>query len=1113
MSDPAPADLPRLRLLGDPAVLLPAGGAVPLERRAAALLALAVLEPGLSRQRAATMLWPDSDDPRRNLRQQLLRFRQTFGHALIDGAQTLALMPDLRHDIDGDGPDSLLGPLDYADCEAFETWLAAQRHARRASLAAALRQRLTRAEAAADLDQARTAAEGLVAVDPGNEAHHRELMRVLYLRGEADQALAQFAQLQQMLSRDLDAQPDAQTLALVRLVRQAQAAASVPSGLAPMPTALQRPPSLAGRDAELQGLLGQLQQRATVLLVGEAGMGKTRLMDAARQGLPGTAVLAVAARPGDRGVPYALATRWLRELAARDAQPPDARTRSALALLLPEWGDAAVPRPTSQVTRLRAGAQRLLAGAQRHGLTVLMLDDLHYADSASIELLQGLTGGPACAWLLALRPGAGEPALQAWVGGLQQAATTFQLALGPLDAAGMMRLLESVGATPWASPEQAHRLIRHTGGNPLFVLETLKSLPAGQPASMALPAAPTVVRLVQLRLARLSPPAVQVARCMAVLGQDGTASLVARVLGQRPLQLADAWAELEAAQVVSGDRFAHDLIAQAARDTLPQAIARLLHAEVAALLAHDGGEPVRVAEHWLAAGMPLPAAPLLLQAGRRAAALGRLQEAARLYERSADIQQRHGHRHDAFNAWLRAADGYTEIEDFGATKRCEQSLLALADNDGEMASAACVTFYLLFHARNFDQARRVAEAALAQARRADLAEIEVELLWDLCVVAWNEQAERPATDYAERALIRLDAVDPQTARLDPVTRRFRITEALGLFASSWGHMDQGRIRIAQSFDLAQQMGRTHSALSAAATLAPLALEFGDAQATRTWHQHTKSTHARLEDEDDLAAQAWVWQVSLQVLAPLGDLGAALAASEQMQSLCQRHATSESVWMELMCLQFQHELGRPDLALKGARALSTRDDLRPAERARLTALLLSLGGPAASDALLDVCGEGARLRQRAHLLCQAQPGLPAATVLPLLSLAASEAQAQGAQGLWLMLQASRLSALHRLGPSAADPPQRAQTQALELWARLDQGLIAPVMFPTLAAALCATLAPSHPDLTQTIALRAGAWMLNAAATLPAAWRQTYLTRAPLLQALPPRERGLLFGLAR
>jgi hypothetical protein len=106
----------------------------------------------------------------------------------------------------------------------------------------------------------------------------------------------------------------------------------------------------------------------------------------------------------------------------------------------------------------------------------------------------------------------------------------------------------------------------------------------------------------------------------------------------------------------------------------------------------------------------------------------------------------------------------------------------------------------------------------------------------------------------------------------------------------------------------------------------------------------------------------------------------------------------------------------------------------------------------------------------------------------------------------MLQAARLAAMRRLGAPEAD----AQSLALALWARQEQGLVAPVMFPVIAAQVCATLAASHPDRAQTIALRAGAWMLNAAATLPTAWRQNFLTRAPLLAALPPRDRSLLFG---
>ena len=73
-----------------------------------------------------------------------------------------------------------------------------------------------------------------------------------------------------------------------------------------------------------------------------------------------------------------------------------------------------------------------------------------------------------------------------------------------------------------------------------------------------------------------------------------------------------------------------------------------------------------------------------------------------------------------------------------------------------------------------------------------------------------------------------------------------------------------------------------------------------------------------------------------------------------------------------------------------------------------------------------------------------------------------------------------------------------------------------MFPHLAAELCAALAGTQPDpqlvthgeTMQVIALRASAWMQRAAATLPAAWRQNYLTRAPILQIMPPLARGLL-----
>ncbi len=101
-------------------MVLPDGRAVVLERRAAALPALAALESGIGRTRIAAMLWPDSDDARRNLRQQLPRFRKRFGQDLTDGGDELRLAAGLRHDAAASTRDPLLGSLTFEDCEEFE---------------------------------------------------------------------------------------------------------------------------------------------------------------------------------------------------------------------------------------------------------------------------------------------------------------------------------------------------------------------------------------------------------------------------------------------------------------------------------------------------------------------------------------------------------------------------------------------------------------------------------------------------------------------------------------------------------------------------------------------------------------------------------------------------------------------------------------------------------------------------------------------------------------------------------------------------------------------------------------------------------------------------------
>ena len=1099
----------QLRLTGAPALLQDGAPEQALDRQAGLLAAVLALQGPQPRSQLALMLWPDVPEPRAraNLRQGLHRLKAAGGTRWWTGDAVLALAPGVQWLPLGD-PDAgeLLAGWSAPGSGSLAAWLQQAREQARAEQLQTLAARAQVAEAAQQFDQALAQVQRMLALDPLAEAHHRALMRLHYLRGATDQALAQHERLRRLLAQELGAQPDAQTSALLQLIQQAR------NPLPGQPTlqraALQRPPRLAGREAELQALLGHLQQRATVLLIGEAGMGKTRLIEAVAQQQARHSALLVAARPGDQAVPYALATRWLRALAMHAGPLPDAPARAALARLLPEWADAAATRWLDEpAPRLRAAAQQLLELAIAQGLNALLLDDLHHADGASIELLQGLPGTGGCAWLLALRPGEGDAALLAWVQALQQASSTPVLTLAALDAQAVQRLVASVGAPAWASQAQADALHRHTGGNPLFVLETLKALPDAATAPVAWPLPPTVLRLIQLRLARLSDAARQAAHGVALLGQDSSAQRVARLLGQHPLALADAWAELEAAQVLRGDAFAHDLIAQATRDSLPAAIARPLQAQVAALLAQDGGEPARVAGHWLAAGQALQAAPWLAQASARAASLGRLREAALLAEQGARILQDQGQRRAAFDAWMRAADYYSDILDLPAFDRAEQALVALADDEGQQAGAACATVFRLYQTREIDQARQVAQAALPKARKAGLAEFEVELLWNLTALAWHQHDEALAHAQAQQALARLDAVDPATARLDPVTRRLQITEALALLAASAGRMDEGRGRYRQCFALAGQLGRSKAALSAAHDLAALALDFGDAQDSRHWHRSVQTLRAQV-DADDALAQVWALQAGLQVLPALGDLGEALALSDRAAEFCAGDRSRYTVGLALHCHPLQLALGRADLARQGARLLASRDDLMPEERLRLSALQLALHLPVASGPLLAFCAQTGNLGLRARLLCRAAPGLAPQAVLPLLAQAAAEAQAQGAQGLHLMLQASRLATLRAAGTDLADGP----ALALALWAQLAQGVIAPVMYPAIAAQLCATLAPTHPDLAQTIALRAGAWMLNAAATLPPAWRHNYLSRAPLLQALPPLQRGLLFNLA-
>jgi DNA-binding SARP family transcriptional activator len=599
-----------LQLLGEPHLLLAAGAAYPLERKDAALLSLLAIEGPTARARAAALLWPgvDDDGARNNLRQRLYRLRKRAGRDIAltvndvlrladDVAHDLAALPGRLAEDAAAATGELLGAFDYSDCLEFAEWIAIAREQWRAARRNALAELASRLEAEGSIALALQYAERLVADDPLAEHAHRRLMRLHYLRGDRAAALAAYERCRQALSRDLKTQPAHETLELARLI---EASGALPQ---PAPTppavALLRPPRIVGRDTEWRLLEQTWRQRRVALVCGDPGLGKTRLLTDFAAVHPGT--LVTGSRPGDARVPYALLARLLRAVLQAHPIALPAWVAAELAHLLPELG-AAAAEPL-QSLRLQRALAHVLAAARAAGCAALVVDDLHFADEASLEAVLALAADESdLHWAFAVRGAEAPAALTAWRG-KTEARAPVEIDLAPLEAPAIEALLASLELPDIEPRAWADALARHTGGNPLYILETLNALLAQSPQRLtgtlaALPAPGNVGQLIERRLAQLSAPAARLARAAAIAGQDFNAELAAAVLGAHALDLAEAWRELEAAHVLRDGAFAHDLIFDATRRSVPAPIARLLHRDIAAHLQAHGGAPARVALHW-----------------------------------------------------------------------------------------------------------------------------------------------------------------------------------------------------------------------------------------------------------------------------------------------------------------------------------------------------------------------------------------------------------------------------------------------------------------------------------------------------------------------------------
>ncbi|GGR30885.1 ATP-binding protein [Deinococcus ruber] len=651
---PAPSgSLPwRLELLGSAQLVHADGRTLRLDRRTAALLAVLALDGGDRRARLAALLWPGTPDAaaRNNLVHLLRKLRAVDGAELIDASDaSLRLAPGVSVDAleapqhIGTPPRPLLAEFEYDDAPDLADWVLSQRETLSARSLAAGQKTVAVHEAAGRLREALETAERLLLADPLSEEFHRAVMRLNYALGDRPAALRAYQRAKVVLRQELGVEPLPETVRLARAIDQGELP-GVPD--AAIPLSALRPPNLIGR-AEEWGLLEAAWTAGRGMIVsGEAGSGKSRLAVDFLRSKTSHQLLLFEGRPGDAAAPYTTHARTYRQVldAYPDLDLPD-WVRRELARIIPTLGEAPPPM-TAEADKLRfyEAKVEMIRRVALRGPVILASDDLHYMDEASIEaggyVFSRFWGDAATnlRTLFAYRSGALSAPVMARIQPLIDAGLVTLVTLAPLDEPAVGALLAEVElpGAPQLSPE----LYRLTSGNPQFVLEAVKAMfETGrfERAQAGAALSGDVSAVIGGRLARLTPGALHAARAAAVLQSDFSPELVADVLHIGLLDIATAWEELEAAQIMHGERFAHALVLETVLAQIPATARRLLHRSAARTLAQQGTQPARVARQWLEGGDPVQAAPWLQRAAEASAHTLRWSEAAGFYREAAAL--------------------------------------------------------------------------------------------------------------------------------------------------------------------------------------------------------------------------------------------------------------------------------------------------------------------------------------------------------------------------------------------------------------------------------------------------------------------------------------------
>ena len=574
-------------------------------------------------------------------------------------------------------------------------------------------------------------------------------------------------------------------------------------------------PRMVGRRWELETLLDLLDSARSgrghgVVLLGDAGMGKTTLAGALAAEAVGCAV-GWGRCPEVEAVPY---WPWRQALRPLDADAP-----------LSELAAAGRPAMFAEV------AERL-ARACATTPALLILEDVHLGDGASLALLQFLAGvlpELRCLLLLTSRNNAVDTVPAAAVA-LEALPPAFgRLTLQGLDRDETAALVAQVLDRP--DDQIADAVYARTDGNPFFVQELARLQAARGTTAFGPPAG--VQQVVGRRLARLRQRTHECLSAAAVLGDEVDVALLAEVAQLPVASVLDAVGEAVDARlaVLDGARlqFAHALVREVLYDGMAAGQRGALHGRAGEVLAGHRSDAGPVAEHFRrAVGHPNGdqlAAEYSLTAAREAMRRGGYEQAVRFFEWAADGLADHDVRLELAEAQVLAGQlvaGRAALRELARERLAEQdgetaarALLAMGGGPGgfevdladaeqatlleralplleESATKAATLARLALvqaHGRMDDAARGLAQHAVDMARRLGDARTEAAAISAWCDTASGPDFVAERARQARRMLALAEAVGDPTLEL--LSRRLLVMALLeqGSFGAADDQID------------------------------------------------------------------------------------------------------------------------------------------------------------------------------------------------------------------------------------------------------------------------------------------------------------------------------------